>query len=441
MQITKKLLLGLILLSLNINVSLASTITFSPTKGFHVNNFKEILGQENKEDELLRFAEKNGFNYLLLYNMYFINKHLYDLSNPEESIVLANFIKKAKTQYGIQEIGVVGEKAASFTWTQDYQKDYEYKKKFRIDVYHLEFEFWNTKLIQDYYCEAYLESADLDCTVAGAFEFYQQELDKMGLMTEKNNLRCETYIGNISTEQCAWIGQSCDRVLVHYYRKSDLYNNGNSIYQFKDYRVRSLTPPSGRISILPLFSAGNDFMGPWLADNPKEKAYITYLTGQDGYDEQKGDWKEHLLIDGYHWYRYTDLKANLKDISDLVFPNVLASTKVPSKGTKSQPFRTESGFSLIRTISVTAPRPSSSSSLAVNLYPNPVNHLVTLATEGEEITRVEVYQNNGTLYRVYEGQEIEAQQIDVSVWPEGQFVIRSYSNYDQQAKQLTVQHE
>lgn len=402
------------------------------TKGFHVNGFKEILGNSKKEDQLLSFAKEHGFNYLLLYNLHFIHHNLYDLTDPDSSKVLAEFIKKAKTQYGIIQIGMVGEKAASFDWTKEYQENYKYHKLHRIDVYHIEFEFWNKNLVEDYYCTTYLEESGLECSTDGAFEFYIDELEKVKMDYASNGVKLETYLGNISTTQCQAIGEICDRVMVHYYRKSDVYNNGNSIYQYKDYRLEALAPKEGRLAILPLFSAGDQFMGEWLQENPKEKAFITYLSGQAGFHEQQGEWKNHISVEGYHWYRYTDLRTNLKAVSNFVDYQIFDANREQSKP--------NSGFSLIRTISITRPAPSSPPSLEVILFPNPGNDLVELASDGEKVVLVEVYKNTGELYTTIKGQEIQEKRIDVSDWPEGHFIIRSYSNFDQQVKQLVVKH-
>lgn len=402
-------------------------------KGFHVNNFKEIIGNEVAEDDLLSFAQAHGFNYLLLYNLHYIHHELYDLTDPNSSIVLANFIKKAKTQFGIQEVGMVGEKASSFQWIEDYQSDYQEHKLFRVDVYHLEFEFWNSNLVETYYCNTYLEEEGLDCSIDGAFDFYIEELEKIKNITTARGIRCETYIGNTSINQCKQIGNTADRVLLHYYRKSDIYNNGNSIYQYKDYRVAALAPEEGSITVLPLFSAEPQFMGNWLSKNPKEKALATYLTGQQGHMAQSGTWKKHIVIGGYHWYRYSSLKKYIKSKTDMtdfqVFDTHRSNTGI------------QSGFSLIRTIAVTKPAPGSLPALNVTPIPNPAIDELSLESEGEQLVLLEVFTTEGRLYQSISGASLQDKALDVSKWPEGEYILRSFSNFDQNVQQLVVKHE
>ena len=285
------------------------------TRGLYINNFKYIIGDPVAEDELLNFALENGFNYLLLYNLHHIQTNLFDITDNESAAPLSQFIFKAKTQYGINEIGGVGEKLASFDKMVLYNELHENDANYRIDVFHMEFEFWNSKLIGTYYCSTYLEKNGHPCTKEGAFDFYYNELTEVDNLTASLGLKSETYVGNPTNSECHDIGGIVDRALVHYYRKSDVYKNGNSIYNYKKYRLHNLAQDEGVLSVLPVFSSRSYHMGPWLLENPMEQAYDTWLYGQNGFVEDEGDWKDHINVEGFQWYRYTDLK-NYLDNSD-----------------------------------------------------------------------------------------------------------------------------
>ncbi len=295
----RMLMAGLLCLCLSIGNFLHAT----SLNGFYVNDFREILGNATKENKLLSFAEANNFNYLILYNLRSISDNSYDLTKLKTANVLANFIRKAKEDYGVVEIAAVGQQFSSFKTIDTYNKLWALDDIRKIDVYHLEFEFWNQNFL-----ETEWESTDVDA----AFEFYLNQLNFVKSQALLRNVKCETYIGNITPEACAAIGAVADRILVHYYRTSDFYNNGNSIYQYKSYRLAALAPVGDKVlEVLPLFSARPHFMGPWLETHDLEEAFDSFLYGQNGHAAQTGDWKEKINLIGYAWYRYSDLQSVL----------------------------------------------------------------------------------------------------------------------------------
>jgi len=79
------------------------------TKSLYIENFPQlILGNTQREDHLLSFAQSRGFNSLVLYNI----QEIFSIRvGPPAGILtsttpLHDFIVKARTQYGIEEIGV-----------------------------------------------------------------------------------------------------------------------------------------------------------------------------------------------------------------------------------------------------------------------------------------------------------------------------------------------
>ena len=125
-------------------------------KGLYVNDFKNIIGNYQKEIDLLHFAQENDYDYLLLYNLYYINNNIFDLTDSLASQPLANFIEKAKTQYNIKQIAGVGETYNSFNNIHAYNLNHISEPNKRIDVYNIEFEFWNASSVASYYCPTYL---------------------------------------------------------------------------------------------------------------------------------------------------------------------------------------------------------------------------------------------------------------------------------------------
>ncbi len=283
------------------------TMMAQGTKGMYVNDFKNIIGNTDKENELLEYAQQGGFNYLLLYNLHAIQQNQFDISDPVAAQPLADFIEKAKTEYGILEVGAVGEKRSSFDKIIAYNNNFSTNPNQQFDVLNIEFEFWNNKLVTNYYCGSYLEGAGYSCDNNGAFQFYIEQIKQAHELCAALGLKSETYIGKITDSQGKELGQNCDRILVHYYRKSDQYNNGNSIYNYKSDRLSQLAPDEGILEVMPIFAATAEFMGLWLAEHSIDEAFDTYMNGQKGYNESTGSWKSRIRIDGFQWYAYTHL--------------------------------------------------------------------------------------------------------------------------------------
>jgi len=301
-------------------------------RGLYVNDFVNIIGNPTAEDELLTFAQQHGFNYLLCYNLYFIHTQKFSITDPESAQPLADFMRRARQDYGIQSIGAVGETARSFERLEIYNQLYP-DAAARFDVFNLEFEFWNKNMINKYYCDTYLSENQLPCDTAGAFTYYHQQLVQIKQQATRAGALTEVYIGKPTPGQCKKIGAICDRVLVHYYRTSPLYKNGNSIYNYNSYRLPALAPAQGTLDILPIFGAGPKFMGDWLRQNSLSEAFSIFMDGQNAWNPKTEPWKNHLNIAGAQWYRYTDLRVDLANVmtsSNLLMDNQPQSVEIPT---------------------------------------------------------------------------------------------------------------
>ena len=280
--------------------------------GLYVNDFKTIIANSSKEIQLLEYAQNNGFNYLILYNLSYIQDNIFQIDDFTESLPLANFIENAKTNYGIMQVAAVGEKNASFDKIKAYNSFYPSNPNKRFDVFNIEFEFWNDNLTgpSDYYCTHYLQPNGYACTEAGAFQFYSSQLDLMKTYGDQNGIITETYIGYITPSEGDIIAQNTNRVLIHYYRTSDFYTNGDSIFQYHPERLENLAT-NNQVVVMPIFSARINHMYNWLlTPNLLTQPYDTYLNGINGFYSQTVSWIENnVALDGYVWYRYSDLLA------------------------------------------------------------------------------------------------------------------------------------
>src|SRR3954471_2431745 len=92
------------LILLTFLLALSSTAFSQNVRGFYLQNVGSWLGNATDENEILQYAQGNGFNYILFYDLGDIN-----WSSSTEKNQLGAFMKKARSQYGITQIGGVVE--------------------------------------------------------------------------------------------------------------------------------------------------------------------------------------------------------------------------------------------------------------------------------------------------------------------------------------------
>ena len=136
MRNNTKLYLLYVLLLINIS-------TFGQNvRGFYLQDVGTWLGSTTQENDILQYAQGNGFNYILLYDLGDIN-----WTSTIEKNKLAAFIVKARTVYGILQIGGVVEYSGYVSQKIIPYNNSRSNVKERFDVINLEFEFWVTSSI------------------------------------------------------------------------------------------------------------------------------------------------------------------------------------------------------------------------------------------------------------------------------------------------------
>ena len=238
-----------------------------------------ILGNTAKENALLNFARNNGVNYLIMYNLEGM-----DVTSTRAS-QLASLISRARADYGIHQIGAALGAAESADMVVAYNNAHTANE--RIDVLNLEYEFWN------------------QANRATAFNNAISILNYFNTLGATHNLESEIYIGWITEAEGIALGNTADRVLVHFYRQTDV-----GIIDYGIERLQYLAGASRKVRIAPIFSnegpanTGDPtsyFMGPWLETHPNDQAYKTWI---NGYNALSATWKNNLEVMGPTWFLY-----------------------------------------------------------------------------------------------------------------------------------------
>jgi hypothetical protein len=270
-------------------------------KALYVNDFVDIIDIESSEDKLLEYAHSNGFNYLIIYNISKVHRNRFPLDNQMTDDPFTNFIKKAKTQYGIKRISVVGEKATSFDPVLRYNLNHIKNEYELIDGFNLEFEFWNSRLtgVDGYYCKTYFQEKGIPCNRAGAFYFYMDNLKLLRTIASEFQLDLESYVGNVSKEEMQKIIQYLNTIHIHYYRK-----NTKNIAKYKSSRLEAIIDGNSKVEVFPIFSSREKHMKEWLNDHDIDEVFPVFMEMLEN-DKSLSPVIEN--IKGHSWYRYTSM--------------------------------------------------------------------------------------------------------------------------------------
>lgn len=312
---------------LTLSLFVFSTTIIAQVKGLYVDKFNLILGNIQKEDSLLNYAQNKGFNYLALYNLW--NIHVTSsLTNTTTALPLANFINKAKTLFGITNIGATGENYWFFSNIIHVYNQQHSNPNQQFNVYNLEFEFWINSSVNSggIYCTTYLQPGGFTCDTSGAFKFYKRELRRIDSLGNTTGVTSETYIGWPNIGQAKAIVQNCDRVLVSAY-----VANESTSYVYTRNRLIDLAAGSFQAKVIPIFSAEPLFMGPWVQANSPLLAFTNYSIN---FANETGTWKSNVSLLGYQWFAYSFMPKSVStgaeelDLhKEVLFPNPVVNGK------------------------------------------------------------------------------------------------------------------
>ena len=237
------------------------------TRGLYVDGFENILGDAELEDKLLSTANSYSIDYLALYGL-----HLVDMG-PR----LANFIAKAKNEYGIKEIGAVGGVNTDFF---DDIAEFNQLYTYHFDVLNLEFEYWNKEKYPD-----------------RPFDEFMSILEHMRTIANNQGLKTEVYLGWPNQSEAQQIGPLVDRVLLHAY-----VDKPEQAYNYSRERLQLFASNQRLIEIWPIFSLEDEFMGPWMENHSFADAESIYL---EDYRNEHEDWITYISIGGFQWFKYS----------------------------------------------------------------------------------------------------------------------------------------
>lgn len=270
-------------------------------KGLYVDGFVDIIDVPSLEDDLLNYAKDNEFNYLIIYNINKIHRNRFPLNSEMTDDPFAKFIKKAKTEYGIKRISVVGEKAISFDPVLQYNLHHIDNDDELVDGFLLEFEFWNSKKVryEGDYCKDYFMEAGIPCNRTGAFYFYLEQLKILRTVASEFHIDLESYVGSVSKEEMQKLIQYLNTIHIDYYRKDTKKIDG-----YKPNRLEAIIDGKSKVEVFPIFSSREKHMHKWLYDHEIDEVFPVFMKVLESDDDLRPVIEN---VKGHVWYRYSSM--------------------------------------------------------------------------------------------------------------------------------------
>lgn len=283
------------------------------SRALYVDGFASILGNNIAENELLHYAQTNGMETLLLYELHLVNANI-NMANPSTNGVLADFIYKAKTSYGITHMGGSAENADFFTNVIHAYNNSRTDPLEKFDIYNLEFEYWNPPLINNgaYYCTTYLNPNGIPCTNNGAFQFFVSIMQTMESLANNSShpITIEAYVGWPTAGQADTIAEYLDRVRVHAY-----VNNPNTSFNYVENRLIDFANGHPGVDISLLFSTEPNFMQQWLENHSLVEAEQIFT---EDWMNQSALWPSNINLEGFTYFTYSYME-NIFLEADIIF--------------------------------------------------------------------------------------------------------------------------
>jgi hypothetical protein len=288
-----------------------------------VDEFYQILGNEEKENNLLDFSVKNGFDKIILYDLHKINK-IYTLSDRSKNGILARFIFKAKINYNLKGVGGSGESSAFFKNAIHAYNMSRLNPNERFDTYNLEYEYWkkDDSEVGGYYCENYLKKNGKNCNRENTFNFFINSLKVMKKLAKENNhkVTVEAYVGKYLEHEIKEIIKYVDRLLVHVYVKNPMNGFSSANERLSYLAQTNIRMP--KISII--YSSEILFMGGWLKYNSLKKAEQIFI---DSIREKDKKLFSKINFTDFTYYNYNYLSKSIKYYNRLKKKNLIKKVK------------------------------------------------------------------------------------------------------------------
>ncbi|WP_439130525.1 hypothetical protein [Polaribacter sp.] len=280
---------------------------YSANRILYVDQFYDILGNDEKENNLLDFTVKNGFDKIILYDLHKINRD-YPLADLNTNDILARFIFKAKINYGLAGVGGSGESADFFIKAIHAYNMSRINPVERFDTYNLEYEYWKKSPSENggYYCINYLKKTGQSCNRKNSFKFFINSLAVMKKLAKENShkVTVEAYVGKYYKHEIKKIANYVDRLLIHVYVENPKHG-----FNFANKRLEYLSEVKNMPKTSIIYSSEILFMGGWLKYNSLKKGENIFI---DSLKKNNKGLLRKIKFTDFTYYNYNYLAKSVK---------------------------------------------------------------------------------------------------------------------------------
>jgi hypothetical protein len=255
-------------------------------RGIYIDGFNNFLGDTAIENTALAWCQKQGFKNLSLYGLYIVT------NRRGKYEALANFIKKAKTTYGMASVSAVHSTEAGFSYSRSYNFS-RYIPEEKFDAFTIENEWWLSN-----------PECDFECT--------KSMIDHLNNPTNpEDKLPNEVYIGwfnsKLGTAEPEFLVNNMNRILVHCYTDAPRFS-------YTEERLTKMATAAKKLGkkpeIVMLFSAETDFMHAYFEKNKTFE--IAYQEFMQQLIQKSPSLLNDLNFVGYKIFAYTNAQSAIK---------------------------------------------------------------------------------------------------------------------------------
>ena len=307
-------------------------------KGIFVTQFENIKSHPATADILLRYCRDSGFTSITI-----SCASISLTTNSDSTAVIRNFIKKARTQYGIKYVA-----AACYDFPKLRDKAHYYNTTLVTDTlekfnrYYFEFEYFTNNIYKAASggvaagtgCTGYLAPNGFTCDSVGAWNYYTKTMKSVDSLAHVDGMRSQTYIGGTSKTDAKnlWVANNCDEIFVEMYKGvvTDLYPN--AVPRFYDYGMASHTV--NVVALFPSILKSDPSLRPWLMSPPptgRHSINSALPIFMNSFNNETASWKPKIKVVGSYWFKYD---GNPKDSTiTSLYKQPTGVTSIPASNT------------------------------------------------------------------------------------------------------------
>ncbi len=330
MKTHTKLITVLLLVQFYFNTSsVAQSYSY---RGMYVYTLDSILNDATgkTQDVLLRYCRDSSINALTL------SVGVFNLNTtPSYVTKLANFIKKARTRYGVQYFSAVFSDYTTLLNEIHFYQNSRTDSLEKFNYYNYEYEYWNNNFYtatgtgETDYCTKYLQPGGYSCDSVGAWNYFKKYIKRVDSLALADGIKSSLYIGVKSkdTLKNRFIANTVDLIMIASYKSSpsDLFQTHTAS------KFTAFSKANRKVDVIPIFASltqsASENLKQWLKVPPtgKHSEASAMPIFMSEYNLLPSAVRNNIRIIGYKWFKYGGMPKDSSFTQITVTPTGLAA--------------------------------------------------------------------------------------------------------------------